>query len=309
MTENDSRFACLIAIVGTNASGKSHLAVDLATYFDGEVISADSRQVYRGLDIGSGKLTPDEMRGIPHHLVNVAHPNTVFSLAEYQRMAYSAIEDILGRRKLPFLVGGTGLYVSSVTEGYRLPNVPPNQRLREQLALQESKELWSMLAAVDADAAKAIDRNNKRRIIRALELHESGTRYTVQAARSRRYPVLKLGLTWPVDVLRERIHARLIARIKEGMINEVSQLLDAGISRDRLDSFGLEYRHVLYYLEERYGTEGELVELLERDIYRFSRKQMIWFRKDAEIHWLDPFRDYNADAVDLIASFLKHLPQ
>lgn len=295
----------LITIVGTNASGKSMLGVDLAELFDGEVVSADSRQVYRELDIGTGKLAPYEMRGIPHHLIDIVGLDATFSLADYQRHAHAAIDDILLRGRTPFLVGGTGLYVRAITRGYRLIDVAPNPSLREELEAQDSTTLWSQLASVDPTAASLIDHRNKRRVIRALELYADGQYYSEQNDSISRYSALQLGLTWPADVLRERIHTRLVRRIGEGMIEETAKLLEAGVSREKLNSLGLEYRHLLRYIEGDYATEDELVCRLSAHIYRFSRKQMLWFRGDTDIHWLNSSGDYYTEAANLIHDHLK----
>ncbi|MGH3772631.1 MAG: tRNA (adenosine(37)-N6)-dimethylallyltransferase MiaA [Pseudonocardiaceae bacterium] len=295
----------LVVIIGTNASGKSSLAVDLAELFAGEVISADSRQIYRGLDIGAGKITPSEMRNIPHHLINVAELDSTFSLADYQRLAYATIDNICDRGLRPFLVGGTGLYVRSITQGYNLIDVPPDQALRDQLEQRSSHELWAQLESADPAAAGIIDPRNKRRLIRALELCGAGRKYSEQHASSPRYSALQLGLTWPPDTLRERIHTRLLRRIKEGMIEETENLLRSGVSRERLDSLGLEYRHLVRYIDGTYKTEKEFIEKLAVHIYRFSRKQIIWFRRDTDIKWLNPQGDYRAEAVELINDHLR----
>lgn len=294
----------LVVIVGTNASGKSSLAVELAGLFGGEVVSADSRQVYRGLEIGAGRLTPSEMRDVPHHLIGVTELDLTFSLADYQCLAYAAIDDICNRGHLPFLVGGTGLYIRSITEGYNLINVPPDQALRDQLEQKCCSELWVQLESVDPAAAKIINPRNKRRLIRALELHGSGRKYSQQRECTPRYSTLQLGLTWPPEILRERIHTRLLRRMAEGMVEEVEKLLMSGVAREKLDSLGLEYRHLVRYIDGTYKTEGEFIEKLSTRIYQFSRKQIIWFRRDADVKWLHSGGDYHAEAVELIGDYL-----
>jgi tRNA dimethylallyltransferase len=301
---NTQRSTKLVVIVGTNASGKSSLGLELARFFNGEVVSADSRQVYRGLDIGTGKLTPAEMCEVPHHLIDVADLDSVFSLADYQRLAYAAIDDILERGRVPFLVGGTGLYVRAVTRGYNLVDVPPDHDLRRQLERRASEDLWRELEALDPVAAEIIKPRNKRRLIRALELWQNGRKYSEQLANTPRYSSLQLGLTWPPDLLRERIMKRLLTRIGEGMVQEAEKLLASGVRPEKLDSLGLEYRHLLRYVEGVYRTEAELVEKLSAHIYRFSRKQVIWFRRDADIRWLDSGGDYYAEAAALVREHL-----
>ncbi|MCU1685409.1 MAG: tRNA ((37)-N6)-dimethylallyltransferase MiaA [Amycolatopsis sp.] len=295
----------IVAVVGTNASGKSSLGVDLAERFNGQVISADSRQVYRRLDLGSGKLTEAEMRGIPHHLIDVVDLDVTFSLADYQRLAYQTIDDVQAEGSTPFLVGGTGLYVTAVTQGYRLLDVAPNPALRAELEGMSESDLWERLSAVDPKATELIDRRNTRRIVRALELSAGGVRYSEQYAPEPRYTVLALGLTWPPEVLRERIYARLTRRMTEGMVEEAVDLLDSGVSPATLDSLGLEYRHLLRYIQGVYKSEDELVKNLATNIYQFSRKQLIWFRRDSNIHWLDSSGDYMAEASTLISEYLE----
>jgi len=294
----------LVVVVGTNASGKSSLAVDLAEFFKGEIVSADSRQVYRGLDIGAGKLAREEMRNVPHHLLDVAELDSIFSLAEYQGLAYSAIDDILNRQRTPFLVGGTGLYVRAVTQGYNLIDVPPNYTLRNKLEQETGNDLWMRLSSVDPDAAKLISPKNKRRVVRALELYLNGRRYSEQLQSKPRYDSLQLGLTWPPDVLRERIMARLIKRMDEGMVDEAKKLLSSGVRPEKLDALGLEYRHLLRYIEGTYKTEAELIERLSTHIYQFSRKQILWFRRDTNIKWLNSEGNYRAEAVELVSEYL-----
>ena len=195
----------IVAVVGTNASGKSSLGVRLAQRFGGEIVSADSRQVFRGLDLGSGKISPEEMRGVPHHLLDVCEPNDFFSMADFQALAYRAIDGILARGNVPFLVGGTGLYVASVTEGYQLSDRAPNLRYREELETKTTPELYEML--VSAAPGVEIDRNNRNRVMRALEKLESGD--TKEPSREAKYRALKLGVSWDRETLKKRIDERL----------------------------------------------------------------------------------------------------
>ena len=204
----------IVAVVGTNASGKSSLGVRLAQRFGGEIVSADSRQVFRGLDLGSGKISPEEMRGVPHHLLDVCEPNDFFSMADFQALAYRAIDGILARGNVPFLVGGTGLYVASVTEGYQLSDRAPNLAYREELETKTTPELYKML--VSAAPGVEIDRNNRNRVMRALEKLESGD--TKEPSREAKYRALKLGVSWDRETLKKRIDERLERRMNEGMV-------------------------------------------------------------------------------------------
>lgn len=291
----------LIAVVGTNASGKSGLGVMLAKAFNGEIVSADSRQVYRGLDLGSGKITLDEMQGIPHHLIDVCEPGTFFTMADFQRMAYNAIDDVTARGKVPFLVGGTGLYVDAVCDGYVLSNIAPDLDYRRELEELPTERLFELLQQLEPDTQ--IDSQNRNRVMRRLEkLHDGDT---AGDRRQPRYEVLKLGVTWDRLTLCRRIDERLERRVEEGMIEEVQGLLDIGVSADFLDRLGLEYRYISRYLLGTGGTLEEMLEELSRAIKRFAKRQMTWFRRDTAIHWLNMREEPEAEAEALIRSFLK----
>jgi len=290
----------LIAVVGTNASGKSGLGVELSLRYGGEVISADSRQVYRGLDLGSGKITPEEMRGVPHHLLNVCDAGTFFSLADFQSLAYAAADDILSRHQLPFLVGGTGLYVSAVADGYQLSDVKPDLDYRRELETLSTPELYAMLRErlPDADADPA----NRNRVMRVLEkLHDGDPGH---GEKQPRYQTLKLGVSWPRDVLCQRIDERLARRMQAGLVEEVQSLLAAGVSTDFLRRLGLEYRYISAYLLGELPSLDGMLDELARAIKRFAKRQMTWFRRDADILWLDMTGDPVAQACAAIDRFL-----
>jgi tRNA dimethylallyltransferase len=293
-----------VAIVGTNASGKSALGVAVALRFGGEIISADSWQVYRGLDIGTGKLTRDEMRGIRHHLIDVMDLGTRYSVADFQKSAYGLIDEITARGRLPIIVGGTGLYVRSVVDGYQLTRARPDLALRDQLDRLTDEDLHQRLTELAPDAAKAIDPRNRRRIIRAVEISEQGFPLKTSHVNAPQYEFCQLGLTWPRDVLRERIRSRLRARLDEGMVQEVRNLLGKGVSFERLEALGLEYRCVARFLRGGYASEEELFEELSRAIYRFAMRQLAWFRRDESIIWLDHAQDHEEQAAALVGSFI-----
>ena len=234
----------LIVIAGTNASGKSGLGVELASRYGGEIVSADSRQVFRGLDLGSGKITPQEMRGVPHHLIDVCQPGDFFSMADFQRLAYAAIDGIQARGKLPFLVGGTGLYVDAVAEGYELSDRAPDLALRAELETHTTPELYQMLQ--EKLPGTEIDPKNRNRVMRALERLAADDYHP--GKRQPRYEVLKLGVSWDRETLKQRIDERLERRLRDGMVQEVQGLLDAGVSREFLMKLGLEYRLSLIHI-------------------------------------------------------------
>ena len=289
----------LIVIAGTNASGKSGLGVALARRFGGEIVSADSRQVFRGLDLGSGKITPEEMQGVPHHLIDVCQPGDFFSMADFQRLAYAAIDGILARQRVPFLVGGTGLYVDAVTDGYELSDRAPDLQLREKLETYDTPALYRMLKEKLPDTD--IDPKNRNRVMRAIERIEADDYHP--GRRSPRYEVLKLGVTWPRELLKQRIDERLDRRLQQGMVQEVQGLLDRGVSVDFLMKLGLEYRYLTRYLQGELGYE-QMVEELGNAIKKFAKRQMTWFRREENLHWLDMAADPEAQAAALIEAFL-----
>ncbi len=290
----------LIAIVGTNASGKSGLGVRLASRFGGEIISADSRQVFTGLDLGSGKIRPEEMMGVPHHLLDVCAPNDFYSMADFQKQAYEAIDDIHARGKQPFLVGGTGLYVASVTEGYLLSDKMPNLDYRDELEKLSTPELYDMLIKAVPDIE--IDRNNRNRVMRVLEKIESGDDAIPSC--EKKYETLKIGVSWDRETLKARIDERLERRVKEGMIEEVKTLLEGGATVEFMMKLGLEYRFITQYLTGEIASLDEMLDGLAKAIKKFAKRQMTWFRRDTEIHWLDMTNDPDNQAAELIEAFL-----
>lgn len=290
----------MVAIVGTNASGKSGLGVELALRFGGEVISADSRQVYRGLDLGSGKLTAAEMRGVPHHLLDVCEPGVFFSMADFQQMAYAAADEITQRGKLPFLVGGTGLYVAAVCDGYVLSDVKPDLLYRAQLETLTTPELYRMLCLAQPDTDT--DPANRNRVMRQLEkLHDGDAGH---AACQPRYRTLRLGVSWPRETLCRRIDERLAQRVKDGMLEEVERLLAAGVDPDFLRRLGLEYRYVSAYLRGEIATRETMLAELSQAIKRFAKRQTTWFRRDASILWLDMANNPLAQAGEAVERFV-----
>ena len=291
----------LIAIVGTTASGKSDLGLRLATRYNGEIVSADSRQIYRGLDIGTGKETPEELASVPHHLIDILEPNEAFSVAEYQALAYEAIDQIIGRNKVPFLVGGTGLYTRCITEGYRLDDSSPNPELRDKLSTKNRNELIEILSqrgvSVTDPSASC------RRLIRLIERTENGSAESLP--NQPRYQVLQIGLTYERAVLNRRIEERLDRRLEAGMLDEARRLLAAGAKQDFLYSLGLEYRYMVRYLNGEFSDYEEFRTQLLTAIRQFAKRQMTWFRKDETIRWLDPNEDLDQQACQLIDQFLK----
>ena len=290
----------LVAVVGANASGKSSLGVALARAFDGEVVSADSRQVFRGLDLGSGKITPEEAQGVVHHLIDVAEPGAFFSMYDFQKLAYAAIDDILARGRQPFLVGGTGLYVASVTEGYVMSDRMPDLAYRDELEKKSTPELYAMLTALVPDIE--VDAKNRNRVMRMLEKIHDGDDH--RPHNEPRYDCLKLGVTWDRETLKERIDERLERRMQQGMVDEVRTLMENGASTEFLYKLGLEYRFISQYINGEFETEDEMCQQLSLAIKRFAKRQMTWFRRDKGIRWLDMTGDPVAEASALNEGFL-----
>lgn len=279
----------VVVILGPTAVGKSDVAVRLAKKFNGEIISADSRQVYKGLDIGTGKITKKEMRGVRHHLLDVADPRRQYSVARYVKDADKAVAEIIARGKLPVICGGTGLYIDALLGEIKLSPVPPNPKLRAVLAKKTTSELFLMLKRLDAVRALHIDRYNPRRLIRAIEIATTNTveiRCQHQILTSD-FNSLKIGLILPPKRLKEKIHARLLARIKQGMFAEAKKLHAKGLSWRRMEELGLEYRYLAYYLQGKM-TEEEMTEKLSTEIWRYAKRQMTWFKRDKEIRWFHP---------------------
>jgi len=278
----------VLVIVGPTSSGKSALAVALARKFNGEVISADSRQVYRGLDIGTGKITKREMKGIPHHLLDVASPKKTFSADDYMKLARKKIVDISSRGKLPIVAGGTGFYIDTLVGRVALPNVPPNPKLRAQLDKKSAAQLFAMLKKRDPRRAKLMntpsERNNKVRLIRALEISYALGRVPMFDLRSRTYDALWMGIAPPIDKLEKKITIRLFARIGRSMITEAKRLHKAGLSYKRMEELGLEYRALASLLQGRI-TQEQMIEELNHAIRRYAKRQIVYWKRNKDIVW------------------------
>jgi len=275
----------LIVILGPTASGKTNLSIKLAKRYNGEVISADSRQVYKGLDIGSGKITKKEMQGIPHYLLDVANPKRRFSVAQYQKLALKAIKNIQKKNKLPILVGGTGFFIQSIVDGMVLPEVKPDFKLRSKLENKSNEELYNLLLSKDPKRANGIDKHNPRRLIRALEIILKTKKPITVLKTNNQFDVLELGITKPFDELKRLINKRLIKRLKnKAMINEVKKL-HKSLSWKRLEELGLEYRYVAQYLQNKISYQ-KMIDSIQKESEHFVKRQMTWFKKDRRIKWI-----------------------
>lgn len=283
----------LLVIIGPTAVGKTALSLDLAEALGGEIISADSRQIYRGMDIGTAKATPTEQARAPHHLLDIVDPDQVLTLAEYQALAYRTIEEVAARGRLPMLVGGTGQYVAAVLEGWRIPEVAPQMGLRAELeavaAAEGSAALHARLAGLDPLAASRIDHRNVRRVIRALEvcLTTGQPISELQRKDPPPYRVTQIGVTRARPVLYERIDRRVDAMVGAGLVDEVRRLVDAGYTCDLPAMTGLGYRQIGQYLAGEV-TLDEAVALVKQGTRRFVQQQYNWFRLgDAQIWWVN----------------------
>jgi tRNA dimethylallyltransferase len=270
----------IIVVCGPTATGKSDYAVALAKKINGEIISADSRQVYRGLDIGSGKITKREMKSVPHYLLDVANPTRVFSVAQYQKLTIKAIADIVKRGKMPIICGGTGFYIESVVYEQNLPQVKPDAALRKKLEQLPTEELAQKLQLLDHNRFESIDTKNRVRLIRAIEI-ATLLGSVPKTTRIKKYDIEWHYLDLPDDILKERIHTRLLKRIKKGMVAEVAHLHHSGISWKRLEALGLEYRYLALYLQEKITKAAMLTEL-ESSIWHYVKRQRTWFKKYAK---------------------------
>lgn len=289
----------IIVILGPTSSGKSDLAVDIARRFDGEVISADSRQVYRGMDLGSGKITKKEMKGVPHYLLDVASPKQRFSVTRYKILANKSIKKIQIKNKIPILCGGTGQYINTVIDNWQIPAVKPNLKLRAQLNKKSPAELFALLKKLDPRRAKTIDRYNPRRLIRAIEIAKQLGKVPPLKI-NQPFDLLILGIKKSPKELKKRIAVRLEKRLKQGMLAEIKKLRSQGVSWQKLDDFGLEYRWLSRYMRGQISRQAMIAEL-QKEIEHYAKRQMIWFKKyNPQTHWIRTSRQ----AEKLVGNFL-----
>ena len=299
----------LIAIVGPTGVGKSRLALHLAQVFEGEIIGADSRQIFRHMDVVTAKPGPEELSLVPHHLINTVNPDEAFSLAQYQALAYRAIDNIQQRNKLPIIVGGSGLYIWAVLEGWKIPEVSPDPKFRYNLekkaANEGADELYKELMKVDPVAAQKIDRRNVRRVIRALEVHKkTNTPYSrLQSKQKPPFNAFIIGLTADRAELYHRIDRRVDSMVERGLVAEVEKLINMGYDFDLPSMSGIGYRQIGLFLK------GELnllsaIQQIKSETHRFVRHQYAWFRlKDERIHWFDIQSQPDSEIEKTLAEF------
>lgn len=280
----------VVVLLGPTAVGKTELSLGLCEYFHGEVVSADSRQIYRGMDIGTAKATAAERVRVPHHLIDICAPDEPFSLADYQQRAYAAIAAIHAQGKVPFLVGGSALYIRAVVDGLRIPEAPPNPQVRVELeaflAAEGREALFLRLQALDPATAAVIDGKNPRRVLRALEifLTTGKAKVEMEGTQPPPYRFLLLGLDRPRDQLYERIDRRVDAMMEQGLLEETSRLLTAGYRPPLPAITSLGYREIIAYLENELPLPAA-IEKIKTETHRYVRHQATWFRKMPNIVW------------------------
>jgi len=282
----------------------------------GEIVSADSRQVYRGLDIGTAKVTPTERALVPHYLLDIVEPNELYTVAQFQQDALSAISTILARGHQPFLVGGSPHYIQTVVDHFDMPRIPPQPELRAQLQARPLTDLLMQLERLDPQCAASIDRKNTRRVIRALEVClVSGQPFSAQRrVVAPLFECLLLGIHWERELLYQRIDRRIDQRVEQGLIQEVQHLLACGVSHERLEALGLEYRFVSQLLRGEFASEAEMSQRLKYASHDFTRRQLTWFQHDKRILWIKGHEGPAGEttmveeADQLLNSFLGNLP-
>lgn len=292
----------LLVLVGPTAVGKTALSLKLANMYNAEIISGDSMQVYRGMDIGTAKATPEERALVPHHLIDIRDPDEPYSVSDFQEECGQAIRDISSRGKLPFIVGGTGLYIQSVVYGYRFSEAGQDEDFRREMRLYAEEygveALHEKLRAIDPESAERLHKNDVRRVIRALEIHHLTGRTVSQVLKEQPsespYRVCLIGLTMRRDVLYERINARVDQMIEQGLIEEVRGLLERGYGPGLISMQGLGYKEIIGYLLGEYNRQ-HAIELLKQNTRRFAKRQLSWFRHMKGISWVDMTEPQNYD--------------
>lgn len=301
----------VICIVGPTAVGKTKISIELAKKYNGEIISGDSMQVYRGMDIGTAKISKEEMDGVRHHLIDIKDPNETFNVAQFQELVTACIEDIVSRGRLPIIVGGTGLYIEAVLQQYSFSEAVGDEEFRTQLeqTAQEKgvEEVHRMLASVDKESANNIHPNNLRRVIRALEIfHCTGEKMSEQLQKQKKdyvYDVALIGLTMEREALYDRINLRVDLMMKQGLLEEVEHLYQTGL-RDCQSIQAIGYKELYEYLDGRVSIE-EAVEQLKQNSRRYAKRQLTWFRNKMNIQWFGMDQGTYEKKVDEISAFIE----
>ena len=273
-------------ILGPTASGKSALAVKMAKKINGEIISADSRQVYKGLDIGSGKITKKEMGGVPHYCLNIISPKKIFTVVDFKKRADKAIEEIFAKNKTPIIVGGTGLYIQAIVDNIVLPEVKPDWKLRKELEKKTTEEMFKMLKKLDPERAKNIDAKNPRRLIRAIEIAKALGKVPNLAVKPPSWGSLQIGLKLPDEILKKNIEKRIKKMLKSGLVAETKKLRKSGLSWKRIYELGFEYSYPALFLRGEISKDEMLAKMLIEN-WQYAKRQMTWFKRDKRIKWIN----------------------
>ena len=280
----------LIALAGPTASGKTALSIEIAKAFKGEIISADSRQIYKQMDIGTAKITPAEQQGIPHYLLDVVDPSEEFSLADYKRLAMKIIQEILRRKHVPIVCGGTGLYLNTILENYQIPQVPPQYDLRQKFAQYYEEHgplaLHKLLQERDPEAAARIHPHNVRYVIRALEINIAGNQKKQDQKGEPLFHTFTIGIDWPRELLYERINHRLDEQLEKGLLNEVKTLLMRGYNEKLPSMSSLGYLELIAYLKGECSLE-EAAENIKKNTRNYAKRQLTWFRRYKDMYWIN----------------------
>ena len=277
----------IIVILGQTATGKSNLAVKIAKKISGEIISADSRQVYKGLNIGTGKITKGEMKSVPHHLLDVANPKRKFTVSEYKKLVEEKIKEIIFRDKVPIICGGTGFYLDAITKGVIFLEVPPNNKLRKTLEKKTALALFKMLIKLDINRAKSIDKYNKVRLIRAIEIVKALGKVPRITEKIPPYEFVKIGLYLPSNILKKKIETRVAGMFQKGLLKEIKKLKKGRVFNKRLKELGFEYDNPTY-------------EKVVSQTLKYAKRQMTWFKRDKEIKWFDASKKINLTKIKRI---------
>ena len=317
MTNNELK--PLVILVGPTAVGKTAASIGLAKALNGEIISGDSMQIFRGLDIGTAKITKEEMQGVPHHLIDIKEPWETFSVAEFKRLADEAIRDIHARGKLPIIVGGTGFYINSVLYEYHFGEADTDEAYRAELEQYAetygNDALWNILQEKDPDSAAKLHSNDTKRVIRALEvLHVTGIpaseRQSTVDKQTMRYNAVYIALNMPREVLYDRINRRVDIMIQDGLEAEVRTALANGTEQDALSMTSIGYRQMIQYFNEEISFD-RAVELIKRDTRHFAKRQLTWFRHDPNIQWVDKWgktdEQVEAELLAIVQKKLKNI--
>ena len=278
----------LLVIVGATCSGKTSLSIELAKKINGEIISADSRQIFRKLNIGTAKISPEEMQGVPHYLIDILEPDEKFTVAEFKEMAIEKIEDILKRKKIPLLVGGTGLYINAVTQNFSIPQVPPNPVFRKKLSTFSNEELHAKLQKLDPAEAEKIHPNNRIYLERALEIIETTgqPKSKIIAKKKSDYDILILGIQLNREELYERINQRVEQMMQTGFIEEVQDLMKQGYDFNSQAFNSVGYREIKDMLAGKI-SKNDALELIKKNTRNYAKRQLTWWRNDERVKWID----------------------